>query len=361
MGLRPARHARAGDGAVHCGHDAARSARAGTASPSGCRGRRPGSPGWPSTGTIRAVGAPANLTLVDPAATWTVEPAAAGQPQPQHPVRRAATARPGRRDVPPGRADGARRKGGQVNGAARRRSWCWRTAGRLSRRGLRQRRRDLRRGGLHHRHDRLPGDADRPVVPPPGRGADRAAHRQHRRQRRGRRVGPDLGGRLRGARSRPAAVELALHRRAGGPAGRGGRRRHQRHRHPGADPAPARARRDAGRRVQCGARSAGAADQRVLAAPGDARGRPVGRGDARPQPYTVAAEGEHRFTVAALDLGIKRNVAAPAGRPRGDHPRPAGRRPHWTICSRSARTRCSSRPARATRPPPTTRSRWPGR
>ncbi|SDZ32409.1 carbamoyl-phosphate synthase small subunit [Micromonospora pattaloongensis] len=27
-----------------------------------------------------------------------------------------------------------------------------------------------------------------------------------------------------------------------------------------------------------------------------------------PEPYTVAAEGEHRFTVAALDLGIKRNV-----------------------------------------------------
>ena len=41
----------------------------------------------------------------------------------------------------------------------------------LPRRGLRRRRRDLRRGGLLHRHDRLPGDADRPVVPPPGRGA----------------------------------------------------------------------------------------------------------------------------------------------------------------------------------------------
>ena len=27
-----------------------------------------------------------------------------------------------------------------------------------------------------------------------------------------------------------------------------------------------------------------------------------------PQAYTVAAEGEHRYTVAALDLGIKRNV-----------------------------------------------------
>src|SRR5262245_37997328 len=27
------------------------------------------------------------------------------------------------------------------------------------------------------------------------------------------------------------------------------------------------------------------------------------------EPYTVTAEGEHRYTVAALDLGIKRNVA----------------------------------------------------
>ena len=58
----------------------------------------------------------------------------------------------------------------------------------LPRRVLRRRGRDLRRGGLQHRHDRLPGDADRPVVPPPGRGDDRAAHRQHRRQRRGPRV-----------------------------------------------------------------------------------------------------------------------------------------------------------------------------
>src|SRR4029450_10992124 len=27
-----------------------------------------------------------------------------------------------------------------------------------------------------------------------------------------------------------------------------------------------------------------------------------------PQAYTVAAEGSHRFTIAAIDLGIKRNV-----------------------------------------------------
>ena len=33
-------------------------------------------------------GNPANLTVIDPSATWTVDPAAAGQPQPQHPLRR---------------------------------------------------------------------------------------------------------------------------------------------------------------------------------------------------------------------------------------------------------------------------------
>ena len=54
--------------------------------------------------------------------------------------------------------------------------------------GVRRRRRDLRRGRLQHRHDRLPGDAHRPELPPPGRRHDGPAHRQHRRQRRGPRV-----------------------------------------------------------------------------------------------------------------------------------------------------------------------------
>ncbi|MEV1289371.1 glutamine-hydrolyzing carbamoyl-phosphate synthase small subunit [Micromonospora sp. NPDC049679] len=43
------------------------------------------------------------------------------------------------------------------------------------------------------------------------------------------------------------------------------------------------------------------------------------------QPYTVAAEGEHRFTVAALDLGIKRNVPRRlAARGVTTHVMPAG-------------------------------------
>ena len=36
-----------------------------------------------------AEGRPANLCVIDPAATWTVDAGGAGQPQPQHPVRRA--------------------------------------------------------------------------------------------------------------------------------------------------------------------------------------------------------------------------------------------------------------------------------
>ena len=45
-----------------------------------------------------------------------------------------------------------------------------------------------RRDRVLDRHDRLPGDAHRPVVPPPDRRHDGPSHRQHRRQRRGPRV-----------------------------------------------------------------------------------------------------------------------------------------------------------------------------
>ena len=47
--------------------------------------------------------------------------------------------------------------------------------------------------------------------------------------------------------------------------------------------------------------------QRVLAAPG-MLGADLSAEVSTPTAYTVKAEGEHRFTVAALDLGIKRNV-----------------------------------------------------
>ena len=143
---------------------------------------------------------------------------------------------------------------------------------------LRRRRRHGRRGRLHHRDDRLPGDPDRPVLPPPGRRADGPAHRQHGRQRRRRRVPPDLGRRVRRARPGAPRLELAVPARARRRARRAGRRRDQRRRHPGDHPAPARARRDArrgvlgpgrrprrGRPARRGAR--GAADGRGLPVP----------------------------------------------------------------------------------------------
>jgi carbamoyl-phosphate synthase small subunit len=47
--------------------------------------------------------------------------------------------------------------------------------------------------------------------------------------------------------------------------------------------------------------------QRVLASPG-MLGADLSAEVTTARPYTVAADGEHRYTVAALDLGIKRNV-----------------------------------------------------
>ncbi|HEX8630000.1 MAG TPA: glutamine-hydrolyzing carbamoyl-phosphate synthase small subunit [Catenuloplanes sp.] len=47
--------------------------------------------------------------------------------------------------------------------------------------------------------------------------------------------------------------------------------------------------------------------ERVLAAPGMV-GADLSAQVSTPRPYTVDAQGAHRFTVAALDLGIKRNV-----------------------------------------------------
>jgi carbamoyl-phosphate synthase small subunit len=48
--------------------------------------------------------------------------------------------------------------------------------------------------------------------------------------------------------------------------------------------------------------------ERVLASP-EMLGADLSAEVTTAQPYTVEAEGEHRYTVAALDLGIKRNVA----------------------------------------------------
>ena len=75
---------------------------------------------------------------------------------------------------------------------------------------LRRPRAHPRRGRLRDRHDRLPGDPDRPVLRRPDRHDDGAAHRQHRHERRGHGVGAHLGRRVRRARPLPRRVELPL-------------------------------------------------------------------------------------------------------------------------------------------------------
>ena len=172
-----------------------------------------------------------------------------------------------------------------------------------------------------------------PSLPPAGRRADRAAHRQHRRERRGRRVAPHLGRRLRRARPRPRAVELALARArlddelaAQGVVGISGidtraLTRHLRER--GAMRVRHLQRRRSTREalLQQGARRAA-----------DGRRRPVGRGHARRAVHASTAIGEHRFTVAALDFGIKAMTPAPDGRARHHHARAARRRRPPTRC-----------------------------
>ena len=58
-----------------------------------------------------AAGAPANLTLVDPAARWTVDPAALASRSRNTPYAGHDAAGPGGRTFLRGRADGPRRKG----------------------------------------------------------------------------------------------------------------------------------------------------------------------------------------------------------------------------------------------------------
>ena len=113
-----------------------------------------------------------------------------------------------------------------------------------------------------------------------------------------------------------------------------GRGRRQRDRHACPDPAPARARRDAGRHLQHrdGRRQAARTGPRE---PPDGRRRPGRRGLDASKAYVVPAIGQKRFTVAALDLGIKamtprrmaeRGIEVHVVPARLDHRRRPGRR-----------------------------------
>ena len=223
--------------------------------------------------------------------------------------------------------------------------------------GVRRRRRDVRRDGLQHRDDRLPGDADRPVVLRPDRGDDRAAHRQHRRQRRG--PGDRTG-------SGSAATWSASRRgspRAGGPGAAwttelkaqgitgiavpGTRALTMRLREHGAMRAAVSTVEDDPRRLL----------DRVLASPG-MTGADLARIVTTPHPYTVSPPERHRDQVPGRRRGPRHQ-----GRDPAEH----GRRAAWRsgCCPPRSpprrswpptRTACSSPTAQATRPRPGTRS-----
>ena len=201
----------------------------------------------------------------------------------------------------------------------------------LAARAYGARRADLRRGRLRHRHDRLPGDADRPVVPPAGRRHDRAAHRQHRRQRRGHRVARASGSPAtscatpRGVPSNWRVAARARRRAAStqGVVGISGIDTRARH------PAPARARRDAGRRSSRAPTPLSDGEQLadvVRAAPRWPAPTSPPRSPRRSR-TSCPRSGSERFTVAALDLGIKAMTPRRPGRARHRGARAAGDRP----------------------------------
>ncbi len=164
--------------------------------PTGCRYDRPGSAGRrPRPAAARRLTGPPDPG--GPVGAPRRRPGRVGVAVAQHAVRGHGAARGGRRDVPGRAADSARREAAVTATTAR--CVAARTGGRaeLSRRVVRRARRDHRGGGLRDRDDGVPGDADRPLVPPAGRRDDGAARRQHRRQRHRRRVRPHLGRRVR--------------------------------------------------------------------------------------------------------------------------------------------------------------------
>ena len=134
------------------------------------------------------------------------------------------------------------------------------------------------------------------------------------------------------------------------------RGRHQRRRHPGADPAPARA----------GCHAGGHLDHRpgpgFLAGKGDCltadgRRRPHRRGQHR---RAVPGGRARRAPVQHCRAGLRDqgDDPAPVGRTRHHQPRVAGRARRPSRCWPPVPTRCSCPTDRATRPPPSTRSAW---
>ena len=306
----------------------------------------------------RRRGRPANLCVFDPDGHLDGRPGPLGQPQPQHPLRRAALTRAGAPHRLPGRAGGDRRRGAAVSGRRHRRAAAPRPEAALGagrRRGLRGRgrRRPSRRAGWPPARSvfntvlsRLPGGDHRPVLRRAGHRLHLPPHRQLRRQRRRttRPPAPYCRGVDRPRPGRPA-------RAAGGRPGPRGlprpprRAGHHRRGHPPADPPPPR------RTGPCPAPSGRPARRRWPrprpAAPGTDGRDLVSDGDDR-RPRTSGATGPYR--VVAYDFGVKetmlRQLARHGHRHRGPGVDPGrrGARP-WSPTGSSSPT------GRATRPP----------
>ncbi len=316
-----------------------------------------------------AVGEPANVTLVDPAARWTVDPARHGEHEPQQPVRRDGADRPGGRHVPARAAHGARRGAGRGGRGVSEAVLVLEDGRTYARRGLRRHRRHVRRDRLQHRHDRLPGDPDRPVVPPADRRDDRAAHRQHRAERRGPGVHADLGRRLRGARPGGPAVELAVAcgrwttgSSAEGIVGIAGVDTRALTRHLREQGVMRAGIFSGDALVDAGGRAVSSRTCSPRCGPARRWPGPTWPArSARPSAYTVEPAAGRCTRRPAADRGRRRprhqvDDPAPARRARGAHARGAVHGHRRRGPRAGARTGCSSPTARATRAPPRTRS-----
>ena len=149
-------------------------------------------------------------------------------------------------------------------------------------------------------------------------------------ERRGRRVAAASGSPATSCATPPACPPTGAPRRSlDDELARPGRRRHQRHRHPRAHPPPARARRDAGRHLL----RRRATDAGDAARSGCAQAPEMAGADLAAEVATDASRtscppiGEKRFTVAAVDLGIKAMTPQLHGRARHRGARAARRPP----------------------------------
>ena len=289
----------------------------------------PDRPARRATATRSRSGAPANLVLRRPGRTaGPVRPDRLGLAVAQHPVRRHRAARPGGRHVPPRPPHRPRREAGvsRDSAGADARCWCSRTAGSSAARpygavGETVGEAVFSTGMTGYQETLTDPSYHRQVVvmtaPHVGNtGVNDEDAESGRIWVAGYVVRDPLAARrAAGGRRRSLGDELAG----------AGRRRHQRRRHPRAHPAPARARRDAGRASRRGR----PIDRRRAAGDGagrarDGRCRPGRRGQHRPSRTSCPPTARTPFTRRRARPRDQADDAAPPGRARHRDARAAG-------------------------------------